>query len=530
MTLLRSRLAVALALALATLSHAAAQENDPIGRFDIARFSVEGNSLLAPAVLDALLAPHAGMRRDFGDVQRALEALEAAYHQRGYKLVTVVLPEQELNEGVVRLQVLETRIGSVKVQGNRHFDTENVRRSLPALREGDAPLLDDISASLRLANENPAKQTRLQLRSGAREGEVNATLAVEDEKPWSVGLTLDNSGSKATGDHNIGLLYRHANVGGRDHVLSLQYQTTVEKPSRVAVYGVGYHIPLYTLGDSIDLYATHSDVDSGTVSAGILDLRISGKGTVLGARYNQTLLRTENHQSRLIYGIDHKAYRSDVRIQGFAAQLGSDVTVRPLSLMYAGTWTPRSTMLSYYVVGVHNLSGGENGGRADFAAARFNAPASWKALRYGASLSHAYASGWQVRLHVGGQYSPDALVPGEQFGAGGASVRAYNEREVSADSGYTGGVELYTPNLCASLSWENAQCRVLGFIEGARLSRNDPLPGEFSRASIGSIGLGWRLSLPRHLSLQLDLGHALASTGTTASGDNRLHFKMNLSY
>ena len=51
-----------------------------------------------------------------GDVT-PLEALEAAYRERGYNVVTVELPEQELNGGVVQLRVVETRIGRVSVKG-----------------------------------------------------------------------------------------------------------------------------------------------------------------------------------------------------------------------------------------------------------------------------------------------------------------------------------------------------------------------------------------------------------------------------
>ena len=45
-------------------------------RFAIQRFLVEGNSLLAQGELDRILAPFSGKDRDFGDIQRALEALQ----------------------------------------------------------------------------------------------------------------------------------------------------------------------------------------------------------------------------------------------------------------------------------------------------------------------------------------------------------------------------------------------------------------------------------------------------------------------
>src|SRR5690349_16659168 len=68
-------------------------------RFQISRFDVSGNTLLSPAEVQAAVAPYTGPGRDFGDVQRALEALEALYHAHGYMVVSVQLPEQELNGG-----------------------------------------------------------------------------------------------------------------------------------------------------------------------------------------------------------------------------------------------------------------------------------------------------------------------------------------------------------------------------------------------------------------------------------------------
>ncbi|HWJ95572.1 MAG TPA: POTRA domain-containing protein, partial [Telluria sp.] len=82
-------------------------------RFEISRFEVSGNTLLPAADVERAVAPFAGPNRDFGDVQRALEALEEVYHARGYNVVSVQLPEQELNGGVVRLTVVQTRIGQV---------------------------------------------------------------------------------------------------------------------------------------------------------------------------------------------------------------------------------------------------------------------------------------------------------------------------------------------------------------------------------------------------------------------------------
>lgn len=525
-----SRRLAAAVVALLAVMPCAASEPDGVGRFDIARFQVEGNTLLDPAAVAQLLAPYAGKERDFGHVQRALEALEAAYQARGYNVVQVVLPEQELNEGVVRLQVVETRIGAVRVEGQRHFDAANVRASLPGLREGVTPNLTDVSASLKLANENPAKKTTLRLQAGARDEEVDAVIRVEDDKPWRIGASLDNSGNRTTGRTQVTTQFQHANIGGSDHVLSLQYTTTMEKPSQVSVYGAGYHIPLYRLGDSLDLFVSRSDVDSGSILAGIVNLQVSGRGTVAGARYNQNLPRKGDYESVLTYGFDHKAYESSVLL--FGNQLGNDVTVHPLSLTYSGAWNDAQSAIGFGITALRNLPGGSRGRAADFALARAGARAGYRALKLNAGYTRALADDWQARLVFAAQYSPDALIPGEQFGVGGQStVRGFDERDIAGDSGHFLNAEIYSPNLCRQVVALAVQCRAVGFFDAGRVRRNNPQPGDpYLEASIGSVGVGLRMNVDKHMTLQMDLGHVLDAGIGRAKGDNRLHVKLAVSY
>ncbi|MBI1889070.1 MAG: ShlB/FhaC/HecB family hemolysin secretion/activation protein [Burkholderiales bacterium] len=506
---------------------AAEESGAGIVRFDISRFDVQGNSLLPSNDVQTLLAPFAGKGRDFGHVQRALEALEAAYRKRGYGMVQVSLPEQELNRGVVLLKVTETRIGKVTITGNQHFDQANIRRSLPAVREGTVPNVDEISSGLHTANENPAKKVKVQFKGG-QEGEVDADLQVQDGKPWTIGLNVDNVGNSSTGRNQVGVLFQHANMFDSDHVLSLQYTTTAQKPSQVAIYGVGYHIPLYALGDSVDLYASYSDVNSGGVTAGIFNYQISGKGTLFGLRYNQNLGRSKDYESKLSYGFDVKAFQSSVLLNGI--QIGNDVTVHPLSLTYTGKWTLSAGEVDYFLTGLQNVPGGSKGDSAAFNAARGGAPAGYKLLRYGANFSRGFAGGWMMRLGLNGQYAKDSLVPGEQFGVGGsASVRGYQEREVSDDVGYSTIAEMYTPNLCDG-SASLAQCRVLVFYDYGHVSRNNPLSGEIPSTSISGVGVGLRLVAQKYFTLQMDVGRALRTGAATAKGENRVHFKMNFLY
>lgn len=500
-----------------------AQENSGVS-FDIARFEVSGNSFLPAVEVEKTLQAYTGKARSFSDVQAAQEGLETLFRQRGFALVSVNLPEQELNQGVVKLVVIQPKVGKVLITGNKTFTSDNIRRSFPAVKEGETPNVDAISASLKLINENPAKKASFALQAGEQVDEVDARINVNDQKLWKLGVSLDNSGSEETGKTHLGINAQHANLFGRDHVLGLFYLTTVEQPNSISVYGVNYHIPLYSLGDSIDIYGNYSDIDSGSVSTGLLDLQIAGKGTMLGAHYNQHLNRINQYESKLVYGVDYKAYSNSMLLVNY--ELGHDVTVHPLSLSYQGSWTLDNGRAGIELTAIRNIPGG---GAEEIELARSGGKDAYSILRYSADYTRSLTADWLLRVKFSGQSSSDALIPGEQFGVGGSnSVRGFMAREVANDSGQLTNLEIYSPNTCSAFL--SSQCRILAFYDMGHVSRNNALAGELNRESISSAGLGVRVNIGQSLSLEMDYGVVVESGGSQDEGDGRLHVAMNWAY
>src|SRR3990170_4933319 len=90
-------------------------------RFDIDKFTVRGATLVTSEGLQLILAPYIGKSKNFGDVQKALEALEKSYTSKGYSAVQVILPEQQIDDGEVEFDIVEARIGKIVVEGNHYF-------------------------------------------------------------------------------------------------------------------------------------------------------------------------------------------------------------------------------------------------------------------------------------------------------------------------------------------------------------------------------------------------------------------------
>jgi hemolysin activation/secretion protein len=434
----------------------------PAPTFDIIRFKVDGNTLLTSDEVYAAVHPYAGKNKNFADVQRALEALQLVYQKHGYGAVQVVLPEQELEKGVVHFRVIEARIHNITVQGNDHHDNANILASVPSLKAGDSPNSREIAASLRVANENPSKQTTVLLKAGEQEGEVDATIKVADEKSWKVFANGDNTGNRATGIYRVGGGFQNSNFLNLDHTFTFQYQTSPEKANDVKIFGASYHIPLYKQGNSIDITAGYSSVNSGVLQN---LFNVSGRGTVVTARYNEYLSKIGDiYEHKIAYGLDYKEFRNNVTTTGGGGgpSLVPPIFVHPASVTYYGTWRLNSGEVAFNAGYSMNIPGGHEGAATNFHDVRSTATDTYHIFRYGVNAFKVFTNDIQLRAAFNGQETADSLVPGEQFGLGGFdSVRGFNEREIANDRGYRGTFEAYTPDFGSVFKVSSLRTRLL---------------------------------------------------------------------
>lgn len=518
----------ALLSALSLAAHA-----EPVApTFAVRTYAVAGNSLLDGKDFDAVLAPFTGDAVDFSTIQEAIGALEKHYADAGYGVVKVALPEQDIEDGRVQLKVIEARVGRIFIEGNSFFSEANVLASVPDLREGGSPNMLRIDAELRVANESAAKQTNLVMRKGVREGEVDALIRVADEKPMRFALMADNTGSQssdgkyATGRFRTGAVFQHSNLFDRDHSLSFQYLASPDHVSDVTIFGVGYRIPLYAQGDALEFAYGYSNVNSGKLTTAAGSYGISGSGQLFVAKYEQFLPKIGEWLPKLTYGLDYRIYTNEIIADGGSESLVPNAAVHPFSLTYSGN--ARLAGEDYFgsLAYFHNIPGGKDGTTDDFTkpGGRQDATANYQLWRYNLSTTQLLPADWMLKANVQGQESRDALISGEQFGAGGMdSVRGFQERAVSNDNGHRASLEIHTPDLGALLNLADVRARALVFYDTARLYRNHVLPGEIKTQGISSFGVGLRMGYSKSLSFRLDLGVVDHGGGVEESGSKRLH-------
>ena len=530
-------------------------------KFEITGFDVRGNTLLSKDEVTNVVAPFTGKDKVYGDVQRALEGLEAAYRAKGFGTVTVYVPEQELKGGVVVLQVSEAVIGKVTVTGNQYFNQDNVRAALPLLKEGTAPNLSAISDNVQLSNENPSKHVDLTLGVSEEEGKVDAKVGVTDENSKRVFFSLDNTGErKTTGQYRAGVSYRDSNVFGRDEVLTLGYITSPDVPSgvNVNVYTIGLRMPFYKLGDSLDLIVAASDVNipANVVTPGGT-LSLNGKGNIYAVRWNHLFSREGEYSSRVVYGADYKWTENPCPVSAGVSAGCIDYLETPLSATYVGQWQKTNIAADFNVGAAYNptLFDHQQQWRYNYAANARSTDANFLILKGGGTYLQSLPGDWQLRGALSAQFSANPLPTQEQLGlAGSTAVRGFGERVLTADSGYVANLEGYTPDLAPVLGPMlkhefPGSLRALVFYDlGYGISSPEDgsawtdglghpvLAGTKAIneiTSISSIGIGLRYTLRKDISAKFDWARILDTSPASRTTPNaaidslwRVHFSV----
>jgi len=490
-------------------------------RFAITRYAVEGATLLTPAEIEAAVASFIGTDKDFSDVQSALEVIEALYADRGYSAVHVLLPEQEMEAGTVRFQVIEGHYGKVTVKNNRFFSEANLLNAIPSVRSGGVPKSKQVARELRLANENPARQLNVVLKGGERDDELDASLQVSDSKFSQWTLTADNSGTVETGRSRISLAYRHANLFDADQVAQVQAQISPEHTDRSQVVGGSYRIPLYGLGHSVEFFGSYSNINA--VVGGLSNFQ--GGGLMFSTRYNVPLERRGTFDPRVSFGLDWRRFDKIELTSPPPTTLFGEIVVTPLSAAYATQGRLGKGDVALNTSLTVNVPVAGSGKSADFAAYdRINTAAPephYKVLRFGASYFLPLAADWQWRTAFSGQWSNDRLIQGEQIRLGGADgVRGFSEGSETGERGGKLNLELYAP------AWNMGGLGTRGLLF-ADAGRVQPETGDST--GIASLGLGLRASYSGSLALRFDAGRII-NEGTDPKqqqGDWRLHASLS---
>jgi hemolysin activation/secretion protein len=490
-------------------------------KFDILEYRVEGNTVLPVLAIEKAVYPYLGPNRTIGDVENARASLERAYQGGGYLTVFVDIPEQKVEGGVVRLRVTEGKVERLKVSGNRYYSRGVIRAGAPSLAPGGVPYFPQVQEELAQL-QSPTRKITPILKPGREPGRVEVELQVEDKPPVRAELELNNRQSPNTEPLRLQAVAGFDNLWQRDHSVSLFAQTAPQETESLVVVSGTYLMPVgekYRLA----LYAVKSDSDVAAIG----DVDVLGAGTIVGARLVRPLRPRERYFHSLTFGVDYKDFDDTTSLQG-ADSFETPISYTPMLVQYGGSYlgdkgtTEGSVALNFLVRS--ELLGNTD---SEFENKRFNARASYAYLRADLRREQRLPHGLILSARLGAQFTDQPLISNEQFAAGGVdTVRGYLEAEQTGDNALLARLELRSPNLARKVGERVNELIVLGFVDAAYLTLEDPLPGQLDSFTLAGTGVGLRLRAFGHFDGALEVGIPLESTTFTERYDPRVNFRV----
>lgn len=448
------------------------------------KFRFEGQLEIGHEHLARAVAPLMGQPINRERLIYLTQALAKTYRDLGW-LVTIHLPNQDVSEGKVIVQVKEARFTELEIvdpQGvlqNTTLVSDIVQSAQPV---GTPVNLERAKEAQNRLNEIPGVVTQLNLKKGEAEGETLGVVQVAADKPVAVNVSVDNSGSRSTGRERLAGGLVVSNPLRRGDQFSAQLMA-----SEGLKYGnLSYSIPI--TNRAWRLGARLSSMSYALVSDDYVGLDAKGPVQSASLFLQLPLARTLRDRVRFEASLSTNRYRHEMNSETYS-RYSSDI----LSMGWSAS--------------AMNLLPGVNQTSLDFSLARgridlSNSTPEHQALDSNTVRTAGYFSKAKFGLShrqfatpktsfftsLRGQWADKNLDGSERFSLGGSGgVRAYPTGEAS---GSTGGIATFELQHREPVGSGNLS--LAGFYDYGeiRVNRDNDFEGATSNNEYGLRGYG----------------------------------------
>jgi len=452
----------------------------------------------------ALKAIEQGQCLYIEDINNLLRDMTNVYIKDGYVTSRAILPEQDLSNGSLNIQVIEGRVEGLQAL-NGAYTVRELAYAFP-IRPNKSLNLRDIEQGVDQLARLPSRDPKTDIKAGDNIG--GSFIIVDDSsdlKPWRGGLTIDNSGQTSTGETIISGLVSTDNTMGLNDFWTLSANTSLDGGDDAGAWGLNgfLSIPYGYFSASVSGgFFSYESIIQGAVG----EIESRGTSWFASTSLDWLVYRDATRKLSLSTGLgltDNNNFISDVRLLASSFRLavlslGVDYQERLFGgLISTSVDWRRGTNL----IGADSILTVDEGPQRIF-----------NKLDYTLNFTRPFAISDQNFLYTAnlqGQFSDENLFSSERVSIGSPSaVRGFRAGGISGDEGTYLRQEINWFGLCCDISsgWLEGDLDVSAFVAlDVGIIKNDATD-DFERGVLKSVTGGGRIRVKDTL-LSLSVSH-----------------------
>lgn len=477
-----------------------------------------GNTVIATEVLEKIFVPYFNKNIQLSNLQNLRDQVTQTYIKQGYINSGAILPDQTIQQGKVKLHIIEGQLSEIRVKTSGRFAKDYFSKRL-ALAAKPAVNINRLQEKLYLLQQDTRiKKINAEFKPGQQVGRSIFDIDVVENSAINTQIELNNHHAPAIGAEGARINWQHNNLWGHAEELVIGF----EKTEGLSSINIDYSWPINLHDDELAFFAAASDSD--VITGEFESLDIESRSQTFGVRYQSPIQHKRNKKIDWFVSAEVRKSESLLLGEGFSFSAGPEDGVSKLTVLRGGLdWQNRSATRVLAARATLNVG-------LDALSATIND----NELPDGEFISMLMQSQWAQRLPLWEsiliakldlQWSNESLLGLEQFVVGGqASVRGYRENSLVRDQGAVVSVEWQIPYY---VSQGRANHKLALFYDAGTTDNIDR--ETLGLKSISSLGLGLVGQFTPQLYYQFYLADALEDTmplGESDLQDDGIHFKM----
>jgi len=280
----------------------------------IKKIVFSGNTVVDTQTLQKAAEPFIDRELTLEEMSELADLITMKYQENGYILARAYLPEQEIQDGVLKISIAEGKIGQIKVAGMTHYQDRVIKRYFKPQEDHGIVKESLLEKGLLLTKEMPEIETEVVLKGGEKPGTVDVILDTKDSSALTfsahMGVDYNNFGSETVSVDRYG-----TTIDILDHNWGTQLKLRGVLGTNIDDSLLGYadfSAPVNSYGTRLGF----SYLDGNyAVGQELADLGLAGKTIIYGANINHPLIKKKNSELKAYVAYDHKDTENQIQEQ-----------------------------------------------------------------------------------------------------------------------------------------------------------------------------------------------------------------------